>query len=221
MQRESSPSLESPLSVGEAIEARRSVKHFHPNPIDPQTLDQLVNWTLAAPSSWNFQPWRIVLVQNEEKRRELHQAALRQPQIIEAPVTFVFATDIDAWERDLSPMVEQARSAGAWPDAYCDAALKFAPQSQQALREHGRLREYAIKDAMIAATHTALAAQSVGLGSTFMNGYIESEVKKVIGVADQESIAIAVLLPIGHPQEVPSNPGRFPSSVRVFHDTLP
>jgi len=74
---------------------------------------------------------------------------------------------------------------------------------------------------MIAATHTALAAQSVGLGSTFMNGYIESEVKKVIGVADQESIAIAVLLPIGHPQEVPSNPGRFPSSVRVFHDTLP
>ena len=210
-----------PLSVPEAILARRSVKHFKPDPIAPETLDQLIELTLIAPSSWNLQPWRIVLIQDEARRQALHEAAFRQPQILEAPVTMVFAVDVDAWERDLTPMVEKARAAGAWPDAYCDVVKNIAPQGQKGLAGAGLLREYAIKDAMIAATHTVLAAQSLGLGTTFMNGYVEAGVKELIGAGDRPEIAIAVIIPVGHPLEVPTNPGRFPKGERVFEERLP
>ncbi|MGA1203292.1 MAG: nitroreductase family protein [Planctomycetota bacterium] len=209
-----------PLDVPRAIEERRSVKHFHPDPIAPEMLDRIVELTLAAPSSWNLQPWRIVLVTDEKRRRALHEVAFRQPQVLEAPVTFVFAVDLNAWERDIEPMIETARARGAWPDAYCEIARQFCPQGQHALAENGLLREYAVKDAMIAATHTALAAQSLGLGSTFMNGFLESGVKEVIGAKDREEIAIAVLLPIGHPKDVPMNPGRFPREHCAFVDRL-
>lgn len=209
-----------PLSVPAAIEARRSVKHFRPDPIDESTLDRLIDLTLAAPSSWNLQPWRIVLVRDAEQRTALHEAAFRQSQIAEAPVTFVFAVDFEAWQHDLIDVVAQARADGAWPDGYCDATLKFAPQGQAGLRAAGRLREYAIKDAMIAATHTVLAAQSFGLGSTFMNGWTEDAVKAVIGAADRPEIAIAVLLPVGHPLEIPKNPGRFRSERTFSVDRL-
>jgi len=210
-----------PLTVPEAIASRRSVKHFRSDPIDEADLDRLIDLTLAAPSSWNLQPWRIVLVRDPKSRQALHEVCFRQPQVLEAPVTFVFAVDPTAWERDLPVMVEQARASGAWPDAYCEVALQMAPAGQRGLEAAGRLREYAIKDAMIAATHTALAAQSLGLGSTFMNGWTEDGVKRVIGAEDRPEIAIAVLLPIGHPQELPRNPGRFPRGRVVFQERIP
>jgi len=209
-----------PLSVPAAIAARRSVKHFRPDPIDEATLDRLVELTLAAPSSWNLQPWRIVLARGDDARRALHAAAFRQPQILEAPVTFVFAVDTEAWRLDLPDVVAQACAAGAWSQGYGELALRVAPRGQEALREAGLLREYAIKDAMIAATHTALAAQSLGLGTTFMNGWREDSVKEAIGAADRPEIAIAVILPVGHPLEVPANPGRLPRTRTVSVDRL-
>jgi nitroreductase len=209
-----------PLSVPAAIEARRSVKHFRTDPIDEAVLDRLVELTLASPSSWNLQPWRIVLARGEAVRRALHAAAFRQPQILEAPVTFVFAVDTDGWRRDLPDVVAQACAAGAWTDAYGGHTLRVAPQGQEGLRRAGLLREYAIKDAMIAATHTALAAQSLGLGTTFMNGWREDAVKQAIGAGERPEIAIAVLLPVGHPLEVPGNPGRLPRDRTVSVDRL-
>ena len=100
----------------------------------------------------------------------------------------------------------------------CLAALRAVERGDP--RRAGLLREYAIKDAMIAATHAALAAQSFGLGSTFMNGWREDAVKAAIGAADRPEIAIAVLLPVGYPLEVPRSPGRLPPDRTVATDRL-
>jgi len=79
-------------------------------------------------------------------------------------------------------------------------------------------REYAIKDAMIAATHTALAAESLGLSTCYMNGWVEDQVKAVIGAGDD--LAIALLLPVGYAAEPRQNPGRLPLSATVFVDRV-
>jgi nitroreductase len=81
-------------------------------------------------------------------------------------------------------------------------------------------REYAIKDAMIAATHLVLAAESLGLSTCFMNGWIEDKVKEVIGAADDPDLAIAVLVPVGYAAEPRLAPGRLPFSHNVFVDRL-
>ncbi len=51
-----------PLDVPSAIFQRRSIKTFKPDPIAPELLRQLVELTVAAPSSFNIQDWRIILV---------------------------------------------------------------------------------------------------------------------------------------------------------------
>ncbi|HIA26959.1 MAG TPA: nitroreductase [Planctomycetes bacterium] len=209
-----------PLSVPDAILKRRSTKDFLDRPIDDETIDRLVELTRIAPSSWNLQPWRVVLVRSAERRQRLHEACFRQRQIIEAPITFVFAVDIDSWQRDRGRVIAQAKESGAWSDGYCQTASKAIPAGQKALEDSGRLREYAIKDAMIAATQTALAAESFGLHSTFMNGWIEEQVKAVIGAAGRDEIAIAVLLPVGYARQVLSNPGRLPREETFFDEEL-
>ena len=86
-----------PLSVPAAIEHRRSVRHFEPDPIPDDVLRQLIELSVMAPTSWNLQPVRMVLVSDADQRQQLHEACFYQPQVKEAPVSFVFAIEIGGW----------------------------------------------------------------------------------------------------------------------------
>jgi nitroreductase len=210
--------LANPLDVPSAIAQRRSIKSFKPDAIAPDLLKKLVELTVAAPSSYNTQSWRIILVQNEAQRAALCTASWNQQQILQAPVTFVFTADAMAGEKDLTPIYEKGLETGAWPEATVNYFKTAIPQFQSALGD--KRREYAIKDAMIAATHLVLAAESLGLSTCFMNGWIEDQVKAVIGATDESDLAIAVLVPVGYAAEPRKNPGRLPLSSNVFVDRL-
>ncbi|NMG05817.1 nitroreductase family protein [Brasilonema sp. UFV-L1] len=207
-----------PLDVPSAIHQRRSIKTFKPDSISKELLQQLVNLTVAAPSSYNLQDWRIVLVQDEAQKAALSEAAFNQKQIVEAPVTFVFAADATAGEQDLTPIYEQGLATGAWTEGTVNYFKSSIPQYQAGLGD--KRREYAIKDAMIAATHLVLAAESLGLSTCFMNGWVEEKVKEVIGAADNPDIAIAVVVPVGYAAESRRNPGRLPFARNVFVNRL-
>ena len=206
------------LDVPSAIVQRRSIKTFKPDSISPDLLKQLVELTVAAPSSFNVQSWRIVLVQEEAQKQALCAASWNQKQIIQAPVTFVFAADTAAGEKDLTPILEQGLATGAWNEGTVNYFRNAIPQFQAGLGE--KRREYAIKDAMIAATNLVLAAESLGLSTCFMNGWIEEQVKAIIGAENNPDIAIAVLVPVGYAAEPRLNPGRLPLSVNVSVDKL-
>ncbi|MBW4616255.1 MAG: nitroreductase family protein [Desmonostoc vinosum HA7617-LM4] len=207
-----------PLDVPSAIIQRRSIKTFKTDPIAPELLKQLVDLTVAAPSSFNLQDWRIIIVQDEAQRAALSAASWNQKQIVQAPVTFVFAADSSAGDKDLTPILEQGLQTGAWNEGTTNYFKNSIPQFQASLGD--KRREYAIKDAIIAATHLVLAAESLGLSTCFMNGWVEEKVKEVIGALDNPDIAIAVLVPVGYPAEPRLNPGRLPYAYNVSVDRI-
>ncbi|MFN0058456.1 MAG: nitroreductase family protein [Planctomycetota bacterium] len=208
------------LSVVDAIRRRRSIKRFRPEPIPPPLLTTLIELTVQAPSSFNLQPWRIVVVQDAAQRQLLRAAAFNQPQVTEAPVVLVFAVSLGGWRQDLESVIAQGIENGTWSERYGDYMRRAVPAFQDQLGRQQLLREYGIKDAVIAATHTALAAESLGLGSCFMNGWIEAQVKAAIGAGDDPDIAIAVVLPIGYAETIPANPGRLPMCCNVYADRI-
>jgi nitroreductase len=207
-----------PLDVPSAILQRRSIKNFKSDPIAPELLRQLVELTVAAPSSFNIQDWRIVIVQSTEQKAALAAACWNQPQVTQAPVNFVFAADIKAGERDLTPILAQGLETGAWNEKTVSYFKKAIPEFSIALGD--KAREYAIKDAMIAATHATLAAESLGLSSCMMNGWIEDKVKAVIGAENDPDLAIALVLPIGYAAEPRKNPGRMPFEFNISLDRI-
>ena len=207
-----------PLSVPTAIEQRRSVRHFNPDPIADDVLQHLIELSVMAPTSWNLQPVRMIVVRDDERRAELAEACYYQPQVKEAPVSFVFAIEIGSWRANMDAVIEIATDAGAWTPEYVENYRKFATGSQESLGD--RLREFDTKDALIVATHLALAAESLGLGSCFMNGYDEAKVKAVIGAAERDDIGVSLVMPIGSPSQRGGNPGRLPLSQTVFAETF-
>ncbi len=207
-----------PLDVPTAILQRRSIKNFKPDPIAPELLRQLVELTVAAPSSFNIQDWRIIIVQDPAQRAALAAACWNQPQVAQAPINFVFAADIKAGERDLTPILDKGLETGAWNEKTVDYFRKSIPEFSVGLGE--KAREYAIKDAMIAATHATLAAESLGLSTCMMNGWLEDKVKAVIGAENDPDLAIALVLPIGYAAEPRKNPGRMPFEFNVSLDRI-
>ncbi len=206
------------LSVPEAIRVRRTTKRFKPDPIPEATLKEIIALTLAAPSSFNLQQWRIIVVDDPEQKAALAKVCWNQPQITTAPVTLIFAASIRGWEKTLDHTIKAASECGAWSEKTANYFRGSIPGFQDGLGE--RQREYAIKDAIIAATHCALAAESHGLNSCFMNGWSEEGVKEVIGAKDDPDIAIALLLPIGYGEASYIYAGRLPEEMTVFRNRL-
>jgi len=98
----------SDLTAAEAIRARRSIKTFKSDPIPEPVLQELLSLMQDAPSSWNFQPTRVVMIRSKEQKEALAAAAWGQKQILEAPVTFVFAVSIRGWEKNMDEILKQA-----------------------------------------------------------------------------------------------------------------
>ncbi|MCI9273013.1 MAG: nitroreductase family protein [Clostridiales bacterium] len=59
------------MKVKQAIEERRSIRKFSPDPIDRKTLEDILQCALEAPSAKNRQPWRFVVIAGTEKSRML------------------------------------------------------------------------------------------------------------------------------------------------------
>ena len=206
------------LTVADSIRARRSIKSFKNDPIPEGVLQELLSLMQDAPSSWNFQPTRVVMIRSMAQKEALAAAAWGQKQILEAPVTFVFAVSIRGWEKNMGEILKLGVDSGAWPQKFADWIGENAPGFQKGLGD--KEREYAIKDAIIMATTLALAAQSKGYSTCYINGWDEAKVKEIIGAEGDSDIAIALLLPIGIPNSLPKHPGRLPSAKTIFTDRI-
>lgn len=55
--------------------ARRSVRHFSPEPVPMDVVEQAVRAAATAPSGANLQPWRFVVITDPERKRALRRAA--------------------------------------------------------------------------------------------------------------------------------------------------
>src|SRR5690348_13442118 len=65
-------------AVYRAIYERRDMRHFVRKPVDPCVLARLLDAAHHAPSVGYMQPWRIVRVTDEVRRKALHDAVERE-----------------------------------------------------------------------------------------------------------------------------------------------
>jgi len=57
------------MDVLEAIQARRSTRVYLDRPVEKETLEKLISYASQAPSAINIQPWEVVVVSGEERKR--------------------------------------------------------------------------------------------------------------------------------------------------------
>jgi nitroreductase len=84
------------MDVFEAIRSYRPCLQYNPRPVPAEKLKTVLAAARMAPSQHNLQPWRFVVVQDDERKRLLAQASNRGKMIAEAPAVIVaFAVEED------------------------------------------------------------------------------------------------------------------------------
>ncbi len=100
------------------VRARRSTRHFKPDPIDPELLDRLLDLTRWAPSGYNLQPIHFTAVTDAALRAELLPACLDQTQVKQAPCVVVFSGDRRVVAHHLEKVFAADLACGGINEAY-------------------------------------------------------------------------------------------------------
>jgi nitroreductase len=74
------------MEILEAIRTRRSIRKYKSTPIPEELLKEVLSSARMAPSGVNSQPWKLIVVVDEDTKRKLVQACNGQKFIAEAPV---------------------------------------------------------------------------------------------------------------------------------------
>lgn len=98
-----------PSPILEAIEQRRSIRNFTEQTVDSNTLYEIIQAGVWAPSGLNNQPWRFAIITDAAIRGKLAEQTTYSHIILAAPALIGVYLDRQAMYDDL----KDAQSAGA------------------------------------------------------------------------------------------------------------
>jgi nitroreductase len=204
--------IQTEKKLTEVVRDRRATVAFSPSPVDDEDLKKILRAGLKAPSSYNMQPWRFVVVRDAEQRKRLRAAAMDQEQVEQAPVVIVACGDIEGWREDLEEVLRIGRDHGFNNESRIQRKRKIVSAD---LGSHPNIAMWVTKQTMIAATTMMWMAEALGYDTGPMEGFYEDQVQEVLGIP--KHVRPIFLLAVGHLQgEDSPYPGRFPASRTVF-----
>jgi nitroreductase len=181
---------------------RRSIRRYRPDAIPQSDLLALLRIASTAPSPWNAQPWRFIVVQDAEKKKQLREAAFGQGQVEAASAVIVLYSDMpDALAR-LDEVQHPAYPEESRNKSRDGLLARFAKMTPGERDQWGRSIAY------IALGYLLLAAEAFGFGSSPMLGFDPGKVKALFGLPDHAEIAALVAL--GYPDEAGLDQHRLP-----------
>ena len=181
-------------TLSQAIQERRATTSFDGTLIPGEDLRQILDAGLHAPSGFNLQPWRFIVVQSPEQKKKLRAASYNQGKVEEASAVIVACGDADGWRRDLDLMLELGRKGGM-PESYAAQAESSVPNymlSFSGVQMQGWLN----KQVMLAFTHMLLMAEVLGYDTAPMEGFEQERVHEVLRLP--MSYWVVALLAVGH-----------------------
>lgn len=199
-------------TLTQAIEQRRATPSFDGTPIPDADLKKIIEAGLRAPSGYNMQPWRFIVVRTPEQRRRLRIASFNQAKVEEASVVIVACGDADGWRTgDMEEMLSLGLENGM-PENYAEQAKVNIPNY---LGNHPNLSAWLNKQVMLAFTSMMLMAEVLGYDTAPMEGFEANKVCEVLKLP--LSYQVVALLAIGHLKGSDKfNGGRFTMSRTVF-----
>jgi nitroreductase len=181
-------------TLSQAIEQRRATPSFDGAPIPAEDLRRILDAGRHAPSGYNMQPWRFVVVQSPEQKRRLRGASYNQAKVEEASAVIVACGDTDGWRRDLDLMLEQGLKGGM-PASYADQARNSVPNYMSGMSSE-QMRGWLNKHVMLAFTHMLLTAETMGYDTAPLEGFEQDKVHEVLKLP--LSYWVVALLAVGH-----------------------
>ena len=165
-------------TLEQAIRERRSTPSFDGAPMPAEDLRVILEAGMAAPSGYNVQPWRFVVVQSPEQKRRLRAACFNQAKVEEASVVIACCGDADSWRRDADDIIRTGLNGGM-PESYA-AQLKSYVESYLSSLSRDQMHGWLNKQVSLAAAFMMLTAETMGYDTAPMEGFEQDRVHEVL-----------------------------------------
>jgi len=188
------------MNFKEITEKRRAINFFDPEKDVPEELlNQAIETAAKAPSSFNLQPWNLIVLRDKEEKEKLKALAWEQPKVAEAPVVLIFLADKSGWqeghttvEKNWQEMLKAGIMQPEQRDWFLNAAKSLYDWSRDANLA------FAAKNTGFFAMSVMYAATSLGLESHPMDGFDHEGVRRAFNIPD--NFWVPLLLAVGYPK---------------------
>ncbi len=180
-------------TVAELALNRRSIRKYAPTPVPQNDVRRILEIARSAPTAFNTQPTRFVVVQDPELKTQLQAAAFGQPQVGSAPAVIVIVSDMENVLETAGETAHPALGAEGLEKQVGTLQNSFGSQTVEKRGTWGNTQ------ANIAFGYLLLAIESMGYSSSPMLGFNPQAVKELLGLPAH--VTITGLLPFGKAAE--------------------
>lgn len=171
---------------------RRSVNYFNKDKnIEESRIKEIINLAVLAPSAFNLQPWRILVVKSEENKKRLFDLANRQEKILEAPVTLIIIGNKEGYA-DTNPVWEEMLQSVGGNRKMVDGAKQAAAFLYGSNNE--RKLKFAESNAGLLAMSIMIAAKEFGVDAHPMSGIDFDGIHKKFNLKKSESVVMTICM---------------------------
>ena len=175
-----------------AIEERRDIRRFRPEPLDEALVTRLLEAAHHAPSVGLMQPWRFITIREDATKAAMHGLVDRE--------RLIQATHLDErMVHYLDLKLEGIREAPVSVVVCCDRQ-----PGREILGRH-TIQNTDLYSTCLAIENMWLAARAEGVGVGWVSFYREDELRILLGIP-AHVIPVAWLC-LGYPDERPARPG--------------
>lgn len=186
------------MNFNEISTTRRSINFFDPDrDVSQNDLTRMVELAANTPSSFNLQPWNLMVLRDLKEKKRLKKVAWDQPKVVEAPVVLIVLADMKGWqeghlvfEKNWKQMLASGSMEPGQREWFLNATqtlYNWSPDANLA---------FAAKNAGFFAMSLMYAATSMGMETHPMDGFDHKAVQREFTIPD--NFWIPLLLAVGY-----------------------
>ena len=180
------------MDVIQAIRERRSINFFEAGKeISDDKLMELLKIANLSPSSFNLQPWKMIVVRDPERKKVLRKCAFNQPKVEEASAVLIMIADPRGVEENLERVLDSWQKLGYIKPDIRQTYIEMAKNlygSEDSLKRN----IFAVKNTALFAMNLMIAAKGLDLETHPMDGFDEECIKKEFHIPEDKIIPMLV-----------------------------
>jgi len=187
------------MALIEDLKWRYATKKMNGQAVPQEKVDYILEAARLAPSSSGIQPYRIFVITNKEKLKQIKEFAFNQSQIEDCSHLLVFAAWDGYTESKIGDVFSKTSEARGLPESSFDDYknslwTKYEPLGQEWQYNH------AAKQAYISFGMAIAAAAEQKVDATPMEGFEPAKIDELLGL-DKLGLKSVLLLPLGYRDE--------------------
>jgi nitroreductase len=204
------------MNVKDAVLTRQSIRQYDPTVTIPlTTLNEMLELASRAPSSWNLQPWRFVVITSKEAKAALKPFVhSNTTQLETSSVMILILNDLKRYE--LFPVLNQMELDAGYLTQEQFQNRQIKASQNQATVSKETLERSGLLDCGIVAQNLMLIAREYGYDTCPMGGFDRPNTMKVLEI-DPERYQPVMLLSVGKRQGILKQSLRLPLKNTVIY----